>query len=65
MLNRYEKNRRGCTTGALVVVDDSGFIREVLIMATDDRQAAMVVGALARVAHPKAWRWLHRLIGRR
>jgi hypothetical protein len=62
MLNRYEKNRRGCTTGALVVVDNRGLIREVLIMAADDRQAAIVMGALARVAHPKAWRWLNRLI---
>jgi hypothetical protein len=53
------------TSGALIVVDDRGFIQKVLIMAGDDRQATIVEGALARIAIPKAWRWLRRLIGRR
>jgi hypothetical protein len=50
--------------GAFVVVDDRGFICEVLVAARDDQQAAVIQGALARITRPDAWAWLRRMIGK-
>lgn len=48
---------------ALIEVDqDSGFIRAIRICAASDREAAVVKDALARIAAPRHWQWLQRLL---
>ncbi|MDA8138602.1 MAG: hypothetical protein M0036_08100 [Desulfobacteraceae bacterium] len=64
MFDRKANNNKRCASGAFIAIDDCGYIREVFIMAGDDRQAIVVQGALARITQPQAWGWLRRLLGR-
>jgi hypothetical protein len=40
-----------------------GRINDIYITATNDREAAIVQGAFARIIKPSHWGWLKRLIG--
>ncbi len=51
--------------GALVEVDTrTGYIRGIYISCSDDREAQVIRGAVARITDRRAWRWLRRLMGK-
>ncbi|RJQ27693.1 hypothetical protein C4565_04910 [Candidatus Parcubacteria bacterium] len=52
-------------SGAILEIDESGFIERVLIIANDEHQQTVIVGALARIIRPPTWGWFRRLIGKR
>ena len=58
-------NIKGNFTGALVEVDpETGRINDVFLMAADEKSAAVIFGAMARVMARQHWGWIRRLIGK-
>ena len=52
--------------GALIEVDPSnGYVTDAYICAGDDQEAAVIVGAVARIMAPYHWSWLRGLLSRK